>query len=143
MTLDELCRELKNYFKKSTYFGNFEIVDGKIQTLDEILKQGQYFRIVGSVFNDGIYQYPTSNLIDEEFEGAVLAMAVPKEVIALASEIDEWEKANEKSLNSPYQSESFGGYSYSLKNGGDSGGLTWQSHFKTKLNKWRKLSCLY
>ncbi len=42
----------------------------------------------------------------------------------------------------PYQSESFGGYTYTMKadNGGGNGGATsWQSAFAARMNKWRKL----
>lgn len=45
------------------------------------LQEGQYFRVVGSVFNDGLYQYPTKDMIDEIFDGAVWALAVPKAVL--------------------------------------------------------------
>ena len=72
-------------------------------------------------------------------------MAVPSEVIDLSTEIDKWIEANADTLNSPFQSESFGGYSYSKASGtsgtsGD-GSITWQSHFAGKLNKWRKMRC--
>ena len=64
--LDELCKELNNYFVEETRFGDFQILDGEILPLDS-LKEGQFFRIVGSTLNDGVYQYPASNLSDEAF----------------------------------------------------------------------------
>lgn len=138
--IDQLCRELNNFFEKEIILDTFTISGG---TIELPLQSGQYFRIVGSVFNDGVYKYDDSlELTDETFEGAVWAMAVPKQLEALSEEISQWIIDNGKELNSPYQSESFGGYSYSLKNGyaGD-GDLTWQSHFASRLNVWRKAKC--
>ena len=148
MTLTELCKELRNWFEKAKYFGTFRIVNGKIDLSELIadgsLQVGQYFRICDSVFNDGVYQYPASDLIDEVFEGAVWAMAVPPTVIAMQAEINNWLENEDvqKALASPYQSESFGGYSYTKASGGsnDSGeGITWQKKFKTRLDQWRKI----
>ena len=62
--LTEVCAEIRNYFVKNIYEGTFEIVGGKITPLD-FLQEGQYFRIVGSVFNDGVHQSSTSSLVDE------------------------------------------------------------------------------
>ena len=57
MILTEICAELRNYFEvpNGRHFGKFEISGGSIAPLD-FLQDGQYFRIVGSVFNDGVYQ---------------------------------------------------------------------------------------
>ena len=141
--LSELCGELRNYFLKdresSKYQGEYTIEDGAIN-LDDILLEGQYFRIVGSVFNDGVYQYPATNLKDETFNGAIWAMAIPPEVIALAAEINSWVENNADTLNSPYTSESFGGYSYTKASASYGvGAYSWQNHFSSRLNKWRKI----
>ena len=92
--LAEICAELRNYFEvpNGRHFGTFEISGGSIAPLD-FLQEGQYFRIVGSVFNDGVYQYPATSLTDEVFEGAVWAMRLPPAVIALAAEIEEYNKS--------------------------------------------------
>ena len=147
MALTELCAELKNYFLKDESYihsGTYTIENGSINL--DFLLNGQYFRIVGSVLNDGVYRYPASGLKDEVFEGAVWAMAVPPAVIALADEIDEWVTANAAIINSPYSSESFGGYSYSKRTSGnsnnDSGVVTWQSQFESRLNPYRRLFVL-
>lgn len=140
----ELCAELNNYFIKDKsediHFGTFVISNGRIEALP-FLQDGQFFRIVGSVFNDGVYCYPEVILTDETFDGAIWAMAVPPAVVALSAEIDAWNTANADVLASPYQSESFGGYSYSKASGGssaDGAGYTWKSHFANKLRLWRK-----
>lgn len=106
------------------------------------MRAGQYFRIVGSVLNDGVYQYGNCALRDETFEGAVWAMSVPAEFLRLEEEIKAWRTQYENAANSPFQSESFAGYSYtkSSANGNSGGSVTgWQGVFASRLNKWRKL----
>ena len=146
MALTQLCAELKNYFIKDESYihsGTFTIENGSINL--DFLLNGQYFRIVGSVLNDGVCRYPASGLKDEVFEGAVWAMAVPPAVIALADEIDKWCEENKTALNSPYASESFGGYSYSKRSSNTqsaTGTVTWQSQFSEQLNPYRRLFVL-
>lgn len=138
--LEQLLRHLKNYFVAEMYFDVYKIEKGSI-TLP-FLFEGQYFRIIGSVFNDGIYQYPVSTLTDEEFDGAIWALAIPPEVISLADEIKKWQEKYGESANSPYQSESFGGYSYTSKSNNSMGGnksFTWKDAFASRLNDWRKI----
>ena len=143
--LTELCQELNNWFDRGQprLHGAFEIVDGKITDTDftDVIQNNQYFRIVGSVFNDGVYQYTDKlELTDELFVGAIWLMAVPKAVIDLANEIDAWATQYGDSVTNPYNSESFGGYSYSMASGsGNSSKPTWQSLFASKLNLWRKI----
>lgn len=148
MRLDALCAELNNYFIKdmsAIHLGDFEVKNGVVSPLD-FLKQEQYFRIVGSDLNDGVYQYngePIDTLKDEDFNGAIWAMSVPPIVLALAADIDEWREKNEAldSENmSPYTSESFDGYSYS-KGGNSKGGMatSWQSQFADRLKPYRRL----
>ena len=97
--------------------------------------------------NDGVYRFGIDILTDETFSGTVQAMAVPPEIVSLDEEITAWIENNAEAINSPYQSESFGGYSYSLKGGGtnaygNSGtnaGFSWQSQFAARLAPWRKI----
>lgn len=145
--LTELCAELKNYFLRNReadiHYGEYTISGGSIDL--PFLLNGQYFRIVGSLLNDGVYQYPADGLTDEEFTGAVWAMAVPPAVVALAADIEAWNTANAEALASPYTSESFGGYSYTKASGSSnngSGGYTWRDQFASRLAKWRRLSVL-
>ena len=69
------------------------------------------------------------------------ALAVPKAVIDLSGEIEAWQEKNGEAAASPYQSESFGGYSYTKRSAGsDSNALNgWQDAFRGRLNDWRKL----
>lgn len=140
MELTELCKELNNWFDIDRKFGVFTIENGSLQD-DVGLKENQYFRIVGSIFNDGVYKYPAEELTDETFEGAVWAMAIPPEVIALNTDITNWESEHADTIKSPFQSESFGGYSYSkdtslTENGASS---AYKKVFGSQLNKWRKV----
>lgn len=139
MKLTELCRELKNWFEKDKIFDTFTIEGGSLDLPKA--QVGQYFRIVGSVFNDGVYKYPATELTDETFDGAIWLMAVPKEVIDKVDEMTQWETDNAQAINSPYTSESFGGYSYSKSSGDGSGAssASWQGHFASWLNKYRKI----
>ena len=135
--LTELLAEIRNYFEvpNGRHFGTFTISGGSIAPLD-FLQEGQYFRIVGSVFNDGVYQYPATSLTDEVFEGAVWAMSLPPDLIALSAKI---QKYCEQNADSSFVSESFGGYSYTKATSPDGSVATWRDVFRKDLNRYRKL----
>ena len=138
--LEQVLAHLNNWFlvPDGVHEGTFTIADGGI-TLP-FMQDGQYFRIIGSVFNDGLHQYPATDLVDEEFSGVILELAIPPAVVDLANEIGAWQEKNGEASASPYQSESFGGYSYSKATDSASGGaVTWQTAFRSRLNAWRKL----
>ena len=146
-TMTEVCEYLNNYFWESKIKSTFTISNGTISSPS--LKNGQYFRIIGSTFNDGVHKYPITQsrkLTDETFKGEIWAMAVPNTVVALADEINEWIKlygGAASSAMSPFTSESFSGYAYSKAGAGASsgGGLTpsWQDVYGGRLNKYRRL----
>lgn len=139
--LDELCAELRNYFIKSDkdkHYGKFTVNGGMFSPSLDFLQDGQYYRIVGSVFNDGVHQYPSPELIDEEFDGAVWAMSVPPAVIELSEEIKAFVDSD-AGKPSPYTSESFGGYSYSKATDVNGVAVGWQTVFVKRLNKWRRI----
>lgn len=133
--IDEICASLHNYFAMDIVPGEYTVNDGEI-TLP-FLAAGQFFRVVGSVFCDGVYRYGDKLPADETFDGAIWAMAIPPALEAIAAEIEEWKAKNADVLASPYQSESFGGYSYSKGTGSDS--ASWQGAFASRLNRWRKI----
>lgn len=141
MMLEEVLTHLHNWFQREIYSGEYTIENGRIEL--PFLQEGQYFRILGSTFSDGLHRYgPGMELLrDETFEGAVWALAVPKAVEELAEEIGAWRGKYGEVLDSPYTSESFGGYSYSKASGaGDSTGSGgWQGAFRARLNPYRKL----
>lgn len=157
--LTDLCQELKNWFNRNQPIinGTFIVQNGQIYfssgtgILIPMTEKGllvdQYYRIIGSVFNDGVHQYKETTdeeLKSETFTGSVWFMAIPNAVLALNAEIDSWVGKYGESSTSPYSSESFGGYSYSKQSGGSANGSpnfgsTWQGVFKHRLNRWRKL----
>ena len=137
--LTEICAELRNWFvvPNGVHIQTYTISGGSIAPLD-FLQEGQYFRIVGSVFNDGVYQYPATSLTDEVFDGAVWSMAVPPAVIDLAAEIEEYNNGD-AGKPSPFTAESFGGYSYTKATDASGAPIGWQKAFASRLNKRRKL----
>lgn len=139
--LEELLRTLNNWFERDSLVGDFKVVGGALLLPDGFLKEGQYVRVIGSTFNDGLHREGEADMADEEFAGEVRALAIPPSVIALSQEIGEWAKANQKALDAPYASESFGGYSYSKEGASSSqnGSTGWRAHFRDRLNQWRKL----
>lgn len=155
-TLSILCNYLNNYFDRGRdkLYETVVIDSGSIvnESFSDKIQDGQYYRIIGSVFNDGVHKYDASlsdmGLKDETFNGSIWLMAIPQEVIDLATDIEAWQaqyEAVDSANMSPYQSESFGGYSYSkASTGGSSDGgagtsITWQNAFKSRLSTWRKL----
>ena len=138
--LEKVLMNIRNWFTVDggIYSGTFTIKDGGIAL--PFLANGQYFRILGSVFNDGLHQYPEDDLTDETFNGTIWALAIPKAVIELADEIGKWQDKNGEAASGIYQSESVGGYSYSKATDAETGGaVTWQSAFKKQLSAWRKI----
>lgn len=138
--LEDILRHLNNWFLVDIHEGKFSVENGSIAL--PFLQTNQYFRVVGSVFNDGLHQYPATDLTDETFTGTVWALAVPKAVVTLSFEIEDWQKKFGEAVASPYTSESFGGYSYTKASGGkaDTSALTgWQDAFRSRLNDWRKI----
>lgn len=141
--IGQVCAECKNYFIQKDvdiHASNYTVTNGQIGPVP-FLKDGQYYRIVGSTLNDGVYKHGTddTDLAEEEFFGAVWAMRVPRDFVALCEEIQEWESKNGEALSGPYSSESFGGYSYSKATGSDGGAYTWRDQFKIRLNAYRRL----
>lgn len=141
--LTELCQELRNWFELEKHFGTFDIEGGTLTA--PFLKPNQYYRIIGSIFNDGVYKYGVDVLDDETFTGAVWALGIPKAVIELADEIETWQSkyGADSPAMSPFVSESFGGYSYnkgsSVVGSNSYTGSSWQTAFASRLNKWRKI----
>ena len=154
MMIGEVCHDIKNYFCYDRIFGKFKVEGGKLRFSDDTnktidLAENQYFRLAGSIFNDTVWQWHNDGiegLQDEgEFMGAIWKMAIPKDFLNLVADIEQWQAkygAIDSPANSPFTSESFGGYSYSKALGGGSDGstsVTWQNAFASRLNKWRKI----
>lgn len=134
--LEAILMYLHNWFPVpgAERSGAFVIASGALDF--DGLKPGQYYRICGSVFNDGLHRRGEEQLTDEEFTGTVMPMAVPRALVDMSVDIGEWCKANPVTDK---VSESFGGYSYSRApsaSGGASGG--WHAAFAARLAPWRR-----
>ena len=137
--LEAVLMHLKNWFAVDIHEGTFTISGSDLVL--PFLQDGQYYRICGSVFNDGLHKYGDMELLqDETFSGTVWALAIPDAVIRLSERIDEWQTKNGDAVASPYSSESFGGYSYTKATDTATGSTaTWETVFRSQLNPWRKL----
>ena len=138
--LEQVLMHLNNWFlmPNGVHEDTYTIQDGSITLL--FLVKGQYFRVCGSVCNDGLHQYPAENMVDETFDGTIWALAIPRTVIDMACEIEAWQEKNGEVSVGPYQSESFGGYSYTRATDSKTGGaVTWETAFRSRLNSYRKL----
>jgi len=141
--LEEILDFIHNYFVKEVYRGQFRIESGVLVV--DFLQNGQHYKIMGSVFNDGVHEYSEDTLHDETFFGEVWAMAVPQAILDIAKEAQDWVDEYGAIVDNPYQSESFGGYSY-MKGagnhaaGGASSQLSWRDKFGSRLNAYRKIS---
>ena len=138
--LEEMLTHLHNWFpaKNGKHAGAFVIASGMISP-DIGLIPGQYFRIRGSVFNDGLHMAGNTDdiLTDEAFDGEIWALAIPNAVQALSDEIAAWRESNPETDKT---SESFGGYSYSRAQSASGGVGGWQAAFAIRLNAWRRPS---
>ncbi len=127
-----LLAEINNWFCYEIERGEHTIAEGVPSTS---LLDGQYYRIKGSVFNDGVYKRGEESLTDETFKGEIWRLAVPAAIVALSAEITTFESENVPTAKT---SESFGGYSYS-KATVDGVAAAWTDVFKAKLKPYRKL----
>lgn len=147
--LEEVLRYINNRFdndsKGNPYgskSGTIRIEDGTVEV--DGLYDGQYFWVEGSALNDGLHLYPDTDMRDEVFTGRIVYLVIPNAVVDLAAQVGMWCERNADAINSPLQSESFGGYSYTRASGGSTGNETppaaWQVQFGSRLRPYRKLS---
>lgn len=129
----EVMQHVKNYFRKGEgKSGRYVIENGHIDL--PFLLPGQYYMLDGSVFNDGVYLHP-AELKDEVFYGTITPLAIPQSFLLLVEEIEDYQSKN---APTPYQSESFGGYSYSMATNENGKLYSWKDAFGTRLNPYRK-----
>ena len=131
----EVLDYLHNWFIKSRVDGEFTIEANVLTPCDALV--GQYIRIEGSIFNDGVYKYGVDSFVAEEtFNGSVYLLAIPRDLERLVDEISDFV---ETYGYSDIQSESFGGYSYTRKSGENGNSYGWVDEFRGRLKRWRKL----
>ena len=151
--LQEIMEYIHNYFVPiSAKEVEYTISSGAISPSFGA-EEGDRFLICNSRRNDGVYTWHASyiandddseaaGLRDETFAGTIRVCSVPPALLTLSEEISQWVESFSKQLSSPMQSESFNGYSYTLKSGnggsGGSGPLTWRDQFGKSLERWRR-----
>lgn len=135
--LYEIMKEIRNFFAAPNGYhdGTYTILEGVIDL--PFLTSGEHFLVEGSALNDGVYIYPYGGLRDETFTGTITALHPPAEFLQLVTEIEQYQ---EKSGSvGPFQSESFGGYSYTKATNKNGDAASWRDVFRSRLNVWRKI----
>src|SRR5699024_2924964 len=133
--LDTYISYLITLFIVDIHDGDFTVENGGMVL--PFLKNDQYFRVYYSTLNDGLYQYPASDMTDETFTGTIWALAVPPAVVKLSEEIAAWQE--KRGEPTEFTSESFGGYSYSKATGANGVAVGWREVFAGQLKPWKKL----
>lgn len=151
--LQDICEYIHNFFVPLSADGCTYTVAGGTISPAFGAEDGDRFLICGSRRNDGVYTWhpggikddddsEAAGLRDETFAGTIRVMSVPPALIALSGEIKSWVAKNSEALASPMQSESFNGYSYTLKAGsgtaGGTGPLTWRDIYGKQLERYRR-----
>ena len=140
VSLYELLVYLRNFFPGLHWqFTGAEITGNRIVIPG--LETGDYYLIEGSRRNNGIHVYGDADLRNETYTGIVTEICVPPEVLAILEEINTWQEKNAEAVQSPYQSESFGGYSYTKESSSSASGesTSWKTVFAPRLRIWRKI----
>lgn len=146
--IDEICAELKNYFThdEDRLIGDWTIENNAF--VPPVVFPTEYIRIVGSRLNDGVHKVSALTLKNETFHGAIWIMSPPAGFLKLVKEIEDWQAKYGGYSNpamSPYNSESFGGYSYSKSAGsgsslnGASATPSWQDAYASRLKRYRRI----
>lgn len=147
-TLEQVLYHIHNWFDHDRISLRGCVVSNGQLPASVPIPDGAWYRIQGSLLNDGLHRHPATDLSDETFDGTVTTCAIPKALLDVVEEIQDWIEHNRTAMgklqDSPYQSESFDGYSYSIRSDltaqNGSGGLTgWQAEFAGKLNAFRKM----
>lgn len=142
--MELIMNYLNNYFYRFKERGFYIIKDNKIAIKGKYVI-GQYVLIKGSILNDGVYKVldysnnalTLENLTDEEFEGYVCSLAVPKSFEKICEQIEEFN--DKKNVNSLYISESKGDYSYTRATGKDGMPIKWEDAFSKSLSPYKKI----
>ena len=148
--LQEMMEHINNYFVPISADVVEYTISGGMISPSFGAEDGDRFLICGSRRNDGVYTWhddginddddnEVAGLRDETFAGTIRLCSVPPAVLRLIGEKSQWEAAHSGELNGTLASESFNGYSYTLKTGKDGGALSWYDTPAGKsLERWRR-----
>lgn len=147
--LEQVLLHIHNRFERCTLQVRGCAISGGELPKSVNIPTGAWYWVEGSLLNDGLHRHPSPDLTDETFDGSVTICAIPAALLNVVDRISEWtadmDEADRDARRAKYQSESFGGYTYTIKQdsraNSASGGLTgWQAAFVTDLNPWRKMA---
>jgi len=144
--LEQVLGSIHNWFVRDTMDVTDCQIEGAALPASVTFPDGVWYRIQGSYLNDGMHLRgdESEGLTDETFSGTITTHVIPKALLSVVEEISDWNAKSGATANGPYQSESFGGYSYSLKGSSTASGTNapatgWRAVFAGRLNQWRKL----
>lgn len=166
-TIESLCAEAHNYFETSKEINDYAIENGIISL--PFLSENQFFRIVGSKFNDGIYIYsenfiirdatwedvlsdhPDWKALSEKDWGNIKHYALTDEEFhggiwpmrmprAFLSLAKEVHEYNLSEASKPSPYASENISGHYSYTKGSPSDNAWQNVFRSKLNRWRKVA---
>lgn len=152
MTVPELCVLTHNFFDcyDEPFVGGFiigtdyiwntfnfeeDVVANQTNILDGLAPH-QYYKIEGSIFNDGVHE-AVESLTPEKFYGKVQPMRVPKVFVELAKKITAYDE--KLPSGGVYVSQSFNGWSGTMATGTDGLPADGCTRYRREINQWRKL----
>lgn len=146
--LEEVLDHLHNWFvRDSSVFMSVSVSDGALpQEVSDYVPDGVYYRLQGSYLNDGVHMTgeETDELRDEDIPRAkVSLLAIPRPLLVLVDDIDEWVQKYGEVSEGPFFSEEFGGYKYTIRGYSSYGAASssasgWRLAFAGRLNPYRK-----
>ena len=144
-TVCEVMRYCANFFEHGYIDADFTVSeDGVLSPIDGIVS-GQYVAVQGSTLHDGVYRIEGGRLDAgsafvpaEVFSGRIWLLHPPADFLNVCRMVEAFENASGK-VNGPFQSESFGAYSYTRASGANGGLLTWQEAFSSRLRPYVKM----
>lgn len=140
VSVADVMRQCRNYFASGWVDGTFSISGNALPEFED-----GYIFISGSRHHDGVWfvtgGYLTGRDVDgmpdEDFTGRVWLLSPTGDFLALCREIAGYD---EKNPVGAYQSESFGGYSYTRGGtGAASGNYSWQAAYYDALTPYRRM----
>ena len=145
--LEQVLGSIHNWFVRDTLDVSDCAIENASLPASIDFPDGVWYRIQGSYLNDGMHLRGSASegLVDETFSGTITTHVIPRALLRVVEEISDWCATQGQTANGPYQSESFGGYSYTLRGTSSASGTNapatgWRAVFAGRLNQWRKLS---
>lgn len=140
--LEPVLREIRNYYFAEKPVEALGVTEGVVLADTDVFEEGQYVYIYKHQTLTGVYKLASideaglriDDLPDTDKAFKVYPLAIPKDLLDLASKIEQFNKDNPNGVSS----ESLGDYSvsYSAKDGVAS----WQAAFNSQLASYR---CVY